>query len=201
MYCDACGKELTGDSTFCGFCGAAAGPEQAAPTAAAPNAAPAGPQGAQPGTHPLPVPYPQHGPSPQPPPAGSALPWVLGGLGLAAVVALVLVLVLVVFRGDGPEASGPEPVVRDFDVPPWYEHHVYPDDTGFVRPEVGVSANTSNCPKCQSRQIVEIVYGFPAPELVERAERGEVKLGGCLIEPGQPDWGCRECGYLWRTPE
>jgi hypothetical protein len=43
----------------------------------------------------------------------SVLPWVLGGIGILAVIAVVLVLVLVVFRG-GSDTSGPEKVVDTF---------------------------------------------------------------------------------------
>jgi len=39
--------------------------------------------------------------------------------------------------------------------------------------------------------MVPIVYGLPGPELFERAERGEVILGGCMPEPVR--WGCGDC--------
>jgi hypothetical protein len=57
-----------------------------------------------------------------PPPKKSPLPWILGGIGLLAVIAIVLVLVFVVFgsddatttSGDNGDVSGPEEVVKKF---------------------------------------------------------------------------------------
>ena len=51
------------------------------------------------------------------------------------------------------------------------------------------------CPNCGSKSIVRIVYGLPGPELFEKAERGEVMLGGCIITGNDPAHGCLECGW------
>lgn len=51
------------------------------------------------------------------------------------------------------------------------------------------------CPRCGSEQTVEVIYGLPAPGLFERAERGEVVLGGC--EPTDAERACRSCGLTW----
>ena len=54
------------------------------------------------------------------------------------------------------------------------------------------------CPKCGGK-VVPIVYGMPMEELREKADRGEVILGGCCIaldEKGKqiaPQWGCIDC--------
>lgn len=54
------------------------------------------------------------------------------------------------------------------------------------------------CPKCGGK-VVPIVYGMPLPEMEEKADRGEVILGGCCIavdEHGRqlaPQWGCVDC--------
>jgi hypothetical protein len=45
---------------------------------------------------------------------------------------------------------------------------------------------------------MEIVYGLPGQELAEAAERGEVALGGCIIEDENPNRECRQCGRRWR---
>lgn len=37
------------------------------------------------------------------------------------------------------------------------------------------------CPKCGKEELVKIVYGFPASELFELADKGLVKLGGCCV--------------------
>lgn len=56
------------------------------------------------------------------------------------------------------------------------------------------------CPICGDN-IVPIVYGMPMGELEEKADRGEVILGGCCIavdEHGHnlmPEWACTNCDY------
>ena len=54
------------------------------------------------------------------------------------------------------------------------------------------------CPKCGGK-VVPIVYGMPTVTLEEKADRGEVIIGGCCIaldEHGRqldPKWGCIDC--------
>ena len=45
------------------------------------------------------------------------------------------------------------------------------------------------CPKCKA----EVVWGLPGPELIEKAERSEVMLAGCVIEEQNY---CPRCGAL-----
>ncbi len=54
------------------------------------------------------------------------------------------------------------------------------------------------CPRCANQPIVPIVYGMPGPELIERASRGEVALGGCCVT-GEYDnkYACLSCGHRW----
>ena len=54
------------------------------------------------------------------------------------------------------------------------------------------------CPTC-GQKMVPIVYGLPGPELFERAERGEIILGGCMPEPTR--WGCAHCRPTQPTDE
>ncbi len=52
------------------------------------------------------------------------------------------------------------------------------------------------CPDCaDGDRVLPIVYGSPAPALVEAFERGEVQLGGCVEMPQQ--WYCGRCGLQW----
>jgi hypothetical protein len=54
------------------------------------------------------------------------------------------------------------------------------------------------CPECgSSENVVPIVYGYPGEELLEAAERGEVKLGGCVVAGDDPGWYCKSCAYSW----
>jgi hypothetical protein len=50
------------------------------------------------------------------------------------------------------------------------------------------------CPTCgRADRVVEIVYGMPGYELGQRAERGEIKLGGCCIDPRNATHHCARC--------
>ncbi len=50
------------------------------------------------------------------------------------------------------------------------------------------------CPKCQGT-AVPIIFGFPTPSDGEAEKRGEIKLGGCVVEENMPAWHCRGCGH------
>ena len=45
---------------------------------------------------------------------------------------------------------------------------------------------------CAHLKTVPIVYGMPGTNLMARAERGEVALGGCMVGP--PGRRCVACG-------
>lgn len=53
------------------------------------------------------------------------------------------------------------------------------------------------CPMCGAVEVIPVVFGLPGPELVERANRGEVSLGGCMPLPDVLG-SCKACGH-WRT--
>lgn len=57
-----------------------------------------------------------------------------------------------------------------------------------------------NCPVC-SGSVIEIAYGLPDDELMEAARRGEVAIGGCIVEHGQPTHMCRMCSTRLRPAE
>jgi hypothetical protein len=50
------------------------------------------------------------------------------------------------------------------------------------------------CPSCGSPDAIRIVYGYPGADMWEAEQRGELRLGGCLVGPESPDFECRECG-------
>ena len=56
---------------------------------------------------------------------------------------------------------------------------------------------TRECPLCSSREIRPIVYGLPSFEGFQQAERGKVELGGCTIDPENPNWRCVRCRHAW----
>lgn len=58
------------------------------------------------------------------------------------------------------------------------------------------SARIRRCPTCRGR-LVPIVWGMPGPELLSASERGEVALGGCVINLDPPFAlkACTGCGW------
>ncbi|RWZ58016.1 hypothetical protein EQV77_09515 [Halobacillus fulvus] len=59
----------------------------------------------------------------------------------------------------------------------------------------------NQCPKCRSRNTVDILYGMPTAEAFQKAEKGLLKLGGCTIMPGQPNSFCNDCENEWTSLE
>lgn len=49
------------------------------------------------------------------------------------------------------------------------------------------------CPNCGSDKVVPIIFGKPGQELIESADRGEVKLGGCSMPASRPKRYCKDC--------
>jgi hypothetical protein len=52
---------------------------------------------------------------------------------------------------------------------------------------------SSNCPKCKSKDVIPIVYGKPSNQTLERSERGEIKLGGCCLYGNDLKSYCKNC--------
>ena len=59
---------------------------------------------------------------------------------------------------------------------------------------MATTGKTSEAPHCCDNEMTPIVYGMPGPKLVEASMRGEVELGGCLIEDEAPMFVCQRCG-------
>ncbi len=50
-----------------------------------------------------------------------------------------------------------------------------------------------NCPLCKSdKDVIPIVYGKPGTALIEKAERGECRLGGCMLDKDSPRFYCKK---------
>ncbi len=64
--------------------------------------------------------------------------------------------------------------------------------------------NTIYCPKCNSRNIIPIIYGYPTHEMFEESDNGECILGGCCIVPYEESensfdqYHCKDCGFEWK---
>ena len=50
-------------------------------------------------------------------------------------------------------------------------------------------SDSVTCPICGA-PAVEIAYGYPGPELFDAAGRGEVVLGGCIVDAAYPTHCC-----------
>ncbi|MDA9293091.1 hypothetical protein N9Q18_01280 [bacterium] len=53
-------------------------------------------------------------------------------------------------------------------------------------------SDVERCPECREL-MVPIACGYPGAEMFEAAERGEIVLGGCTIDAGNPTRRC-PCG-------
>lgn len=53
------------------------------------------------------------------------------------------------------------------------------------------------CPNCKSEKILPIVYGLPTLDTFQKAERGELLLGGCVVTFDQPTFCCMDCKRRW----
>lgn len=57
------------------------------------------------------------------------------------------------------------------------------------------------CLKCGSKNSVNIVYGMPSYELSQEAKVGKVKLGGCMLSFGDPEYFCKDCEHEWNREQ
>jgi hypothetical protein len=57
---------------------------------------------------------------------------------------------------------------------------------------------TPECPKYKAKKVVPIVYGMPSTEMLEKSNRDEVALGGCVVMDGQPKWFCNACDHEFK---
>ncbi len=73
----------------------------------------------------------------------------------------------------------------------------YSCECGEGTDSVAEEDETAVCPECSSENAIPIIYGKPGQELVEKAERGEVKLGGCVVSRESPYWYCADCETEW----
>lgn len=51
---------------------------------------------------------------------------------------------------------------------------------------------SDNCPTC-GKELIPIIYGYPAPETMKKADKGEIMLGGCCVSYDDPTHYCKQC--------
>ena len=64
-----------------------------------------------------------------------------------------------------------------------------------------MAINYKQCPNCGSKNTLKISYGMPIQEAFEKAEAGEIKLDGCCIIVGGPEYYCKDCEHEWNKEE
>ncbi len=50
------------------------------------------------------------------------------------------------------------------------------------------------CPSCKTGRVVRVLYGMPGPEAADEVERGELLLGGCVMDGSERSHRCTSCG-------
>ncbi len=59
-------------------------------------------------------------------------------------------------------------------------------------PHCKYKQDDKTCPICKKKdKVIPIVYGLPGKRLLKKAEKGKVKLGGCIITGCDPKWYCK----------
>ncbi len=58
-------------------------------------------------------------------------------------------------------------------------------------------ARKTPCPKCKSKSVAVIVYGYPADmdTYLKGVEDGVFVPGGCCIGEDDPIWHCNQCHF------
>ena len=54
------------------------------------------------------------------------------------------------------------------------------------------------CPKCDSLDVLEIIYGTPSHDLLLEEEKGKVILGGGCSDVDSPSRHCKDCKHEWQ---
>lgn len=66
-----------------------------------------------------------------------------------------------------------------------------------------MTENTPDCPGCQSDDVVEIIYGYPTSQTMDRADQNEIELGGCVFlgDGRDLDFKFNSCGLSFHDIE
>lgn len=61
-----------------------------------------------------------------------------------------------------------------------------------------------SCPKCNSKKVIPILYGYPTREMFEDSDNDKCILGGCCIQFDEEakdslnNFHCKDCGFEWK---
>ena len=80
---------------------------------------------------------------------------------------------------------------------PYYGYNRYHDNNQYYSGAAyynQLPTAVSLCPRCNSSNIIPIIYGNPTPEQVKQEQAGSIILGGNAYGPNAPYWYCKSCG-------
>lgn len=73
---------------------------------------------------------------------------------------------------------------------------ISPDSTTFLDIRFpcpfGEVKSKKECPLGHKDEIMKIVYGLPSKKTLKKAEKGKIKLGGCIVTGCDPIWYCKK---------
>jgi len=58
-------------------------------------------------------------------------------------------------------------------------------------PYVYAKGFTPKCPYGHLDRVIPIVYGMPSPQMMDRADKGHIASGGCIISDCDPKYYCK----------
>ena len=97
-------------------------------------------------------------------------------------------------RYDAPwEPEKTKPIIHILDSDYYYNYADDEEDDGILVEERYDYNEIRYCPKCKDTKLIPIEYGYPSYQLLEKADRGEVYLGGCTVSPFDPCFYCKKC--------
>ncbi|MDD2482130.1 MAG: hypothetical protein PHC44_05690 [Lutispora sp.] len=67
------------------------------------------------------------------------------------------------------------------------------DKTNYYFTEGGEKYRV-RCNECGSSELLQIVYGYPSEEYIEKSIKDEIILGGCTINDANLAYKCKDCG-------
>lgn len=71
----------------------------------------------------------------------------------------------------------------------------------FVNLKKSVKCKKFKCPKCNMKEAIQILYGYPSAETLQAWHKKEVELGGCIVGGVMLNRKCINCNYQWKKNE
>ena len=68
------------------------------------------------------------------------------------------------------------------------------ENENTIKKETKNESKVKECPKCGSKDYIPILHGYPSPEAIEKAEKGELILAGCCSFGDETTKQWKNCG-------